>query len=125
MWRRNGKHGSAPSRKPWKLVSKKVPFFRQTGSTPRPTQNWRVRKENLRLKWAATEMGSAEYMSIGRELFDVYVKKIIKLGLVGQVPDVMIAKNGLGNVVPPKWVTGYPLDPQLIQEWYDQLFWKE
>lgn len=87
--------------------------------------DWWLEQENLRLKWAATEMGSAEYMSIGRELFDVYVKKIIKLGLVGQVPDVMIAKNGLGNVVPPKWVTGYPLDPQLIQEWYDQLFWKE
>lgn len=89
----------------------------------RPPQ-WYVDSLDLAAEWNQTEMGSPEYVEIAKELFDQQVKLLVRIGAVGEIPSVMIAKNGLGNVLPPGWVAGMPLDHEYVQTWMDQLYWK-
>jgi peptide/nickel transport system substrate-binding protein len=86
---------------------------------------WWLNQEELRLQWSQTDMGSPEYIELGQKNFDFWLEKIYKIGLVGEIPDVLIVNEKLGNVVEPGWVKGAALNEQLINEWYDQLFWKE
>ena len=71
------------------------------------------------------EVGSKEYLETGRKVFDFYVTGLYKLGTVGQVPTLLIAKNKLGNVVTPGWVKGFDVsNPSFVMQWSDQLYWK-
>jgi hypothetical protein len=70
-------------------------------------------------------MGSPEYVELGREVYDFYVKNILKIGTVGEIPQVMIKKNNLGNVPPPWYITGYDLHARFIQLYQDQFYFKD
>jgi hypothetical protein len=87
--------------------------------------DWYREQETLVNEWNATEMGSPEYMDLGQKVMDTYVSWMWRIGSVGEVPTVMIAKNKLGNVVSPGWLNGMPLDHEYVQTWMDQLYWKE
>lgn len=76
-------------------------------------------------EWQNTDMGTAEYRRMGIELFNWLVNDWWGwIGMVGEVPSVIISKNKLGNVIKPGWVTGLMVSDLLMQTWMDQLYWK-
>ena len=74
--------------------------------------------------WANTDMGTPEYNKIAQQIFDYYVKNLYRIGIVGEVPALMLASKKLGNVLKPGWVKGLALDYQLVTQWVDQLYFK-
>jgi len=89
-----------------------------------PPMYW-IEKEELLNVWSQTEMGSPEYRELGQEYLDFWVNRLTRIGVVGEIPNIMIAKNKLGNVLTPGWVSGAPVDHEYVQTWMDQLYWKE
>jgi hypothetical protein len=74
--------------------------------------------------WGKTDMGSPEYTRIAQQIFDYYVKNLYRIGVVGEIPSIMIASNKLGNVLKPGWVKGLALDYQVVTQWIDQIYFK-
>jgi peptide/nickel transport system substrate-binding protein len=89
-----------------------------------PPEDWKYHM-SLEDRFQNTKMGSPEYMEIGRELFEWYTEVFFaQIGLVGEVPQILIVKNGLKNVVNPDFFPGAPLGDHLVQTWMDQLYWE-
>ena len=89
-----------------------------------PPLYW-IEQDELEDEWNQMQMGSPEYEETGQKIFDFYVNRLTRIGIVGEVPSVMIAKNKLGNVIPPGWVAGAPIAADYVQTWMDQMYWKE
>jgi hypothetical protein len=86
--------------------------------------DWWLEQADLEDRWMATDMGTAEYRRLGQEVYDFYVENVIKIGTVGEIPNVLIVKKGLGNVPPPGYVEGLDLGDRLIHAYRDQFYWK-
>jgi peptide/nickel transport system substrate-binding protein len=86
--------------------------------------DWWIEQADLEDEWLLTEMGSPEYVELGQKVYDFYVKNVFKIGTVGEIPKVLVAKKGLGNIPPPGYITGIDLGPRLMQTYQDQLYWK-
>jgi peptide/nickel transport system substrate-binding protein len=109
----------------WRFVEKSglEDTYNQLGEVP---PDWWNEAMTLEDQWQGSEMGSPEYTDMGRRLFEFYVEEFFEhIGLVGEVPSILIAKTKLGNVIKPGWQVGAPLDHQTVQTWMDQLYWKE
>jgi peptide/nickel transport system substrate-binding protein len=87
--------------------------------------DWWIDQAELEDRWTNTVMGSPEYMALGRQVFDFYVQRMIRIGTIGEIPSILIADKKLGNVPPPGYVSVYPLSPHFMQTYIDQLYWKE
>jgi peptide/nickel transport system substrate-binding protein len=66
--------------------------------------------------------GSDEYVKVGQEIGDIHMKNLFLIGILGPSPSVTIAKNRLGNFVPPlvtafEFYRTYPYRPD---QWYIQ-----
>lgn len=85
---------------------------------------WWIDYKELSESWADTAMGSAEYERIAKEYFGYAVENLFMIGFVGMVPNLLIAKNDLGNVIPPNYASGQGVGNELIQPYMDQLYWK-
>jgi peptide/nickel transport system substrate-binding protein len=64
--------------------------------------------------------GSDEYVKVGQEIGDIHMKNLFLIGILGPSPSVTIAKNRLGNFVPPlvtafEFYRAYPYRPD---QWY-------
>ena len=70
----------------------------------------------------AVDMGSPEYMEIGRQIFEIKTKSLNHIGSVGQLPQPLIVKNGLKNHLVPGWQVE-ALGAQAIQRWAAQMYW--
>ena len=87
--------------------------------------DWWLKQADLEDAWQLTDPGSKEYLELGQQVFDFYVTNLIKIGTVGEVPSILVAKNKLGNVITPGWLKGYdPSAALFVMQWCDQLYWK-
>jgi len=89
----------------------------------KPPDDW-IDILEKQFNWTQTEMGSPEYVKLAQEVFDYHVKNLNRIGIVGELPSVMIAKKNLGNVLTPGWVRGAAVDDTMIVEYIEQLYWK-
>ncbi|MCY4483980.1 MAG: hypothetical protein OXC12_13975 [Spirochaetaceae bacterium] len=65
---------------------------------------------------------SPEYTELSQKIYDLWAEKLYIIGTVGMVPQPVIAKNNLGNVVKE-----YPLSAEWsggLHNEVQQLFWK-
>ena len=69
-----------------------------------------------------TRFLSPEYTELSQKIYDLWAEKLYIIGTVGMVPQPVIAKNNLGNVVKE-----YPLSAEWsggLHNEVQQLFWK-
>ena len=85
--------------------------------------DWYIDRETLKDKWRVMEMGTPEWVDMGKKVFAMNMEPLNYIGTVGQIPNIMIVKNGLRNHVVPGWSTALELGPQLVQEYSPQLWW--
>jgi peptide/nickel transport system substrate-binding protein len=90
----------------------------------KPPEEW-IAISELEEQWQNSEPGSAQYRELGARYIDFFIQHMYTVGTVGQVPNVVVAKSNLGNVVPPGFVSGYdPSWESFMMQWADQLYWK-
>jgi len=85
--------------------------------------DWHIDRTVLNNKWRVLEMGTPEWVEMGKKVFAMNMEPLNFLGTVGQIPNIMIVKNGLRNHIIPGWSTALELGPQLVQEYSPQLWW--
>ena len=69
-----------------------------------------------------TRFLSPEYAELSQKIYDLWAEKLCIIGTIGMVPQPVIAKNYLGNVVKE-----YPLSAEWaggLHNEVQQLFWK-
>lgn len=95
-------------------------------SKPGDQVTYKMLKEynNWIQEWYKTVMGSEEYMRLAEKIFDFYSTQLWCIGVVGQVPQVFIVANTLGNIPDPmKDFTSTSL--LRLQDFSDQFFFKQ
>jgi peptide/nickel transport system substrate-binding protein len=85
--------------------------------------DWYIEREVLKDKWRVLDMGTPEWVELGKQVFDMNIKPLNFIGTVGQIPSIIIVKNGLRNHMVSGWSTALGVSHLLNMRWSPQLWW--
>ena len=85
--------------------------------------DWYIDRELLKDKWRGMDMGDSDWIEMGKRVFEENIKPLNFIGTVGQIPSIMIVKNGLKNHIVSGWSTALGVGQLLNLRWTPQLWW--
>jgi peptide/nickel transport system substrate-binding protein len=85
--------------------------------------DWYIEREILKDYWREMDMGTPEWVDMGKQVFAMNVEPLNYIGTVGQIPSIEIVKNGLRNYIVSGWSTALGVQHLLNLRWSPQLWW--